>query len=626
MLRISPNVLQADVKAVYSMAAGQLKTEFRKAADSRSSSSKLWDALMYRASIVRSDFSINDVSVILDSFANFGRFKSMPFLKFLVQPFLETEGLTEGVSLLDLTMIFHNIRKLGVLNESEMALLFSQFSPAILLKLTNQTKPDDLARMASAIGPYADATARFRIAELAANMSKLSAKNLVILFDFFTRTGYSPNMVNDEEEPFYKAEKISSQLGASIPFLARLLNESIAKSPRFNHKDVFLFIKSLQRLDLKQLDLLGHPSRVAIDEVIGRCIVREATNFKPIHLVELVIMLCPRVAVIEKELIYRIRDVSASNCVRILLERSNFLPELTGAITARLCRFDTQNLPTNLVVQVGRIVSSQPSATFAKEMMKPLISKFRNNPFEMVQVYSSLGVRDVTEMNKIVSKSIPHILSGVPPETLWRFAKGLSTLGLLIDHRLRSFLLHLPVDQASVNNLIEVMYIQYFSKASVSDYFWPVPQDLVEISSSLAASRLAETPDHPWSEKIAFKQAPGQPHLRQPGVDTLLNRLSVMQGVKLFVDCDHIFIHVESLSEWLTGDRPEGVPRVCDSIENHGDWIALFPTISEDFYFDSSDLKAETLAHIGFVKSKYATVVVDADASIDTLIERISSL
>lgn len=625
MLRISPYVLQVDVKAVYSMTAGQLKTEFRKAADSRSSSSKLWDALMYRASIFRSDFSINDVSVIIDSFANFGRFKSMPFLKFLVQPFFEKADLTDRVSLLDLTMILYNIRKLGVLNESEMALLLSRFSPAILLKLTNQTKPDDLARVASALGPYADATARVRIEELAANMSKLSVKNLVILFDFFTRTGYSPTMVNDEEEPFYKAEKVSSEFGASIPFLARLLNETIAASPRFNHKDVFLLTKSLQRLDLKQLDLLGHPSRVAIDEVIGRCIVREAANFKPIHLVELFIMQCPRVAVIEKELIYRIRDISASNCVRILLERSNIPAELMGAITARLCRFDTKNLSTDSVVQLGRVVSSQPTATFAKQMMKPLISKFRQNPFEMVEVYSSLGVRDVTEMNKIVSKSIPHILSEVHPEPLWRFAKGLSKLGLPIDHRLRSVLSQLPLDQASVNNLIEVMYIENFSKASVSDIL-PVPQDLVEISASLAASRLAETPGHPWSEKFASEFAPGQPPLRQPGVDTLLQRVSVIKGVKVFVDCDHILVQVESLSEWLTDDRPQGVARVCDSIENQGDWIALFPTRSDDFYFESSDLKAETLAHIGFVKSKYTTVVVDADASIDTLIERISSL
>ena len=633
------------VRPVYSMTASQLRAAFK--AVTASSSSKLWDALMYRASIVRSDFSINDVSVILNKFSEFPKFKSPLFLKFLVEPIMQGNQLPKGVSLMDLTMILKTIRKLKIVSPEEAESIIIALAPVIGEKLSGTTRLADLGKAASVLRHYPNASIIAKMNEVVSNLEieKLTDTKIVTSFLDMLSTS-APSTVtadDDEEEPFYSpSETTTTCVGVNEPVVTRLLNQAISLSSKFNHRDVLVFASVMNRITPELLRELGHPSPVPIASVISRAVTREVRNFKPAELTTLLEM---KNFGFEKdrlmdEFVYRIRDFRCSNCVRIVLGVDSAVhPKVVEAVTARLVKFDASSLTTSELVALGNYLCRLDNVYFGRQVLLNAIPKFRADILSFLSIFSQLKISHHTQVSKLVAQETPHLLDQLRPDTFGSFALAMVKLGIPVDRKFQAlgsaFTWDPVAHRTQMLMLLEAVAIDHFAHGQD----WN--RDIHSIFSSIVVDgdmevatpirMLAETPDHPLSSvaaRVVATSLQAQPMSSQ--ILALTSSLSSsLSGVEIHTNPLFVGVKIESLPRWVESGMEEGpavVVRDASAVTAH-EWIALVPVDrpSDHYFGDNRIVVSEKIAEIKFVGNSF-NVVVQVPSSGDVVTFIIDSL
>ena len=394
MLTIS-RPLYMDVKSVYTMTAAELRRAFRKASQDRASSSKYWDALLYRTSVVKSDLSLGDASAILDSLSRFPRYSSPLFLKYLLDPVP-----SKGRSALDAAMVLRKSQEMNVRTPD----LEAQLSSIIVEKVTNSMRTDDLAKVARALARCNVVTVSMkqRIESLIANIDVDKVREPRTMLSFLNFLIVKPttdkNTVHEDNEPFFSTTnqqdctyEISRELTSKVFAKALSMNSS------FNSKDVVDFAICVEKIvkDGYMHDL-GHPIPGPIYKVISRQVDRQVKMLKPDELVKLITLdVDIDRSKLESECQYRIRDMKCKNCVE-LVTCGKFDPKKIPSLLARLHKFDAcTSLSVQDVIQIGRVIANDPSEIGISLMktLLPITKKASGADAEQVaEIYKSLEI------------------------------------------------------------------------------------------------------------------------------------------------------------------------------------------------------------------------------------------
>jgi hypothetical protein len=381
------------------MTSRAVTAAFKEAGRERTRSSKLWDALMYRTSVVRSDLSVNDVSLILNSFAKFPKYLSPPFVRYLLEPL---SGNCPQVSLTDVSMILKNAERLKIMkSEAEKAQFFESLRPLIESKLQNTVSTNDLVNLVSTLGRYPlDAALSKRIEGIVANldMEKIrEPKPVLILLAFILRSSSHlpvfPEEEDEQEEPFESTSaSLEKNSEVQLLLLSRLLQRAVVLSARFNHRDSFMFSKIVSSLDPPTLNRLGYPSVQPLATLTTRMIVRDLSKFKPHELVQLMLQACILdKAKLSEECIYRMRDLRPLNAIKILISAPPH-EKLTEAVQARLCKYDAPRdlTPTDLLGFTQRLLllGHPISSHLEDSLFRPVMKK--SNSEQLVALFNQI--------------------------------------------------------------------------------------------------------------------------------------------------------------------------------------------------------------------------------------------
>lgn len=392
-----------DVKSVYCMSPVELRNAFRKASDGKESSAKYWDALMYRGSVVKSELSMNDVSIILDSLYRYKRFSSAPFARYLLDPIP-----IKGRSANDAAMILRTIKQLVPDDQN----LEKELIRVISDKVSNIIRVEDLgevSRILSRCSPQnVTSSIKSRIESLITNQDLHKVRDPKTVLSFLNFMIVDPSKENfscDDEEPFFTT---NSNMASSISteLVSRVLSRVITLSPIFNAKDVVDFALCIETLVLGgYMHSLGHPTLGPIFGLISRQTERNLRLFKPDALVTLLnISLDIDKSKLENESKYRIREFNCKNCVK-LLSRKN----LNQFIFARLHKFDAcSSLTPKDLVKIGETVISDQT-DIGVSLMKSLVPVAKKageqEASALVSIYKSLNI--LGDLEKIF-KPIVH--------------------------------------------------------------------------------------------------------------------------------------------------------------------------------------------------------------------------
>ena len=410
MFCISPRLFSVDVKSVYSMSPPQLRSAFKKASADRLSVPKYWDALMYRGSVVRSELSSADISAILNSFSDFQKFSSKPFLRYLVSDLSDKQGL----SLLDATLILRNLRKLEVLEEKELLDFFEKLKPKIFEKINNSIPPKHLVLVTRVLTLFpTDSELVSRIRALSINtVDKMDDPFAVLTFlSYFVKAHFAVSgPVSVADEPFY-SELPRDADTANVELLKKLLSAAIRLSPKFNARDVVEFSKNFDAISPSLLVSLGHPSAGPIASVISCLARREIKDFKPDELLTLLsVNFGIEKSPLFDEAVYRIRDFRCSNAVALLHSASMAIDtrgalNLAEAATARLNKYDAVSTlnPSDLIVFCESVlklkkIGKEFHSKSALVQLVPVIRKADEaQGTRLVELYQALGLDEELE-------------------------------------------------------------------------------------------------------------------------------------------------------------------------------------------------------------------------------------
>ena len=383
-----------DVKRVYSMTAEELKRAFRKASRDKLSNPKYWDALMYRTSVLRSSFSLNDVSWILESLAGYPRYSSTLFLKYLVDPLP-----TKGQTVMDATMILRSVRKLS---RGQLAVdLDQQVQFIIAEKISNSISIRDVGVIARVLSSSSNILPpldqRLRSILVNTKVERISSPSTVLsILKYMVMTRVSADVQDCDDEPFFATSDDNSS-SSNTETLKEWFSKGISLSPKFNAKDVLDFAICVERLAAEdRLVVLGHPSAGPLCGVISR-LVRQ--NVKLMKIDGLVRVMSLEIdidrSVVEKELQYRSRELNYSNSLKLALECGE--TGIAESVLARLHRFDcVQAMSPADLIQLGNSVVLQSRSPLCDSLLKACLPVARKAaPTEVAQVvalYTRMGL------------------------------------------------------------------------------------------------------------------------------------------------------------------------------------------------------------------------------------------
>ena len=403
-----------DIKSVYSMSADELKRAFRRASRERVSSPKYWDALMYRSSVLRSTFSLNEISWITDSLTVCPKFSSQIFLNHLVDP-LPTKGRT----VMDAAMILRSVRRLSPGDEELILKLESEIQSIIFEKLTNTISFRDLTIIARLLcgSRRIDSNLSQRIRSIISNKKpetvSCQSSVLTILKFLISSSPSSESHVVDtgDEEPFFDSTDPLDESGPQIELLKSWFSQSIVLSQKFNAKDSLDFALCVHELiKSNMLTVLGHPSPGPICSVISRGVARNVKLFKIDQLVQLLLVgIEIEKKPIENEVQYRIRQLNYRNTLKLLVSYSG---DLRDPLLARLHRFDCiQSMTVPDLVLIGTQIST--SSDLGKSLLKACLPvALKGSPSEVPQVvelYEKMGLKK--ELENTVTRRRSHLVN-----------------------------------------------------------------------------------------------------------------------------------------------------------------------------------------------------------------------
>jgi hypothetical protein len=382
-----------DVKRVYSMSAEELRRAFRQASRERVSSPKYWDALMYRSSVLRSTFSLNDVSWITDALAVSPKYSSQLFLQHLVTPLP-----TNGETVMDSAMILRSVRKLSR-DEQLVGKVETQVQSIIAKNITNSIAIKDLAIIARTLSTssHIDPTLGQRMISIISNTKPetvLCETNVLSILKFLISAKSTSETFSYEEEPFFTQ---SSQQSPQTELIKAWLSRSIVLVNQFNPKDTLDFTLCVEKL-VESMPSLGHPSSGPICSLISRAVVRNAKQFKIEQLVNLV---QSRVefdkTVVKNEIRYRVRELNYKNTLKLFLLNCDDLRE---TLLARLHRFDClQVMTVNDLLRCGQVLDQSSSLTrsFLIACLGVARKAIPNEVPQVVDLYDRMGLKKELE-------------------------------------------------------------------------------------------------------------------------------------------------------------------------------------------------------------------------------------
>lgn len=297
------------VKSVYTMTPLQLRVACRLAAKERLVSSKYWDALWYRTSVLAPKLTVQDISIIIDSMRLFSKYKSPMLVQHLL-PIVYASPPSP-----DVTMIIRNVRNL-LNNPNEQKVNFSALIAAAnsLFELERIPPSSNIAALLAK---------RVNQVWPAVFSPKIPPKiyvNLLARLD--TRS-------DDEDEPFYTTDVQEAR--------KRLTDACRQMLDRFTPKDIVVF------------------ATVSSNDITDALLERNILHFKPADITTLILALGPKPLLIS-EFLYKIRDFRPKNCVKIWHHLRNFAtPEFVEIVAARLEKYDTNTTLAN-TPELGQLI------------------------------------------------------------------------------------------------------------------------------------------------------------------------------------------------------------------------------------------------------------------------------
>ncbi|CAK9009980.1 unnamed protein product [Durusdinium trenchii] len=149
MARIALTELRLQTfKRVYRLDASELCGVFREAAERRINNREVWDALLYRATLLRGEFRPKDLATTVDSLARI-RYKDSSVLDYLLQ---EVRSKARQFRVRDAALLLNGLAKFGLRDE----LLCRSLLPPLLRRITEKSKWEDLSLLALSYARLSD--------------------------------------------------------------------------------------------------------------------------------------------------------------------------------------------------------------------------------------------------------------------------------------------------------------------------------------------------------------------------------------------------------------------------------------------------------------------------------------
>lgn len=135
-------------KRVYRLDASELCGVVQEASKRRIDNREVWDALLYRASLLRGEFRARDLAVTIDSLARI-RYKDTAVLDYLLQ---EVRGKARQFMVRDASLLLNALAKFGLRDE----LLCQSLLPPLLRRITEKSKWEELSLLALSFARLSD--------------------------------------------------------------------------------------------------------------------------------------------------------------------------------------------------------------------------------------------------------------------------------------------------------------------------------------------------------------------------------------------------------------------------------------------------------------------------------------
>eukprot|EP00930_Biecheleria_cincta_P096860 TRINITY_DN88639_c0_g1_i1.p1 TRINITY_DN88639_c0_g1~~TRINITY_DN88639_c0_g1_i1.p1 ORF type:complete len:835 (-),score=144.88 TRINITY_DN88639_c0_g1_i1:202-2685(-) len=136
------------LKRIYRLDTFEVCSALQEAAKRRTASREVWDALLYRATLLRSDFRPFDLALTVDALARV-RQKDPAVLDYFIQ---EVRAKARRFLVRDAALLLNALAKIGFRDE----LLLRALTPALLRRISEQSKWEDLSLLALSMARIQD--------------------------------------------------------------------------------------------------------------------------------------------------------------------------------------------------------------------------------------------------------------------------------------------------------------------------------------------------------------------------------------------------------------------------------------------------------------------------------------
>eukprot|EP00397_Hematodinium_sp_SG-2012_P017824 GEMP01018238.1.p1 GENE.GEMP01018238.1~~GEMP01018238.1.p1 ORF type:complete len:665 (-),score=144.21 GEMP01018238.1:575-2569(-) len=275
------------LRRIYQMDARECRKEMQKAAWDRMRIKEVWDAFLYRACVIRGDFTARDLSLVLDVVGKQTDVEKQRFTEFLLD---EVQRKAHNFSVRDATLMFNALAKMRIVD----APLIDLFLPFLVKKLPRQTvMPKDAALLA------------FSLARL-----EVPVDDILPVIDQVVAT-LTPRIENIKDGHtlsllFFAFSKVGNQ-----SFLSLLEKQVARVLPRCSTIDLIYLIRGY-----------SHDTNDAlVTKTQKELLNNKLFDVKPAHFIHLIAAPCTNPLMKEKifaEMRYRVRDFRPATCVELM--------------------------------------------------------------------------------------------------------------------------------------------------------------------------------------------------------------------------------------------------------------------------------------------------------------------
>ena len=554
----------------------------------------VWEAVMYRTNLLRSQLTTQDLAHLMAGFAK-SRRVSGQYVDLL------TSELIPKVSSLGIdsaSMCLHACTRLNM-QSSKIKHLADSLSSSLLTKIADNSRDSDLSIILLSLtkleASHIEAFKTKVVSSMSRRLEKIACgqtlSTLVFCFCPQPNALRSATSLEDDDEPFEDSVACTGKL-TNVDFLKTLLVQASKRLSDFNQADLALLLTGLGNLRMAQDDKEIIPPHLT--RQISQRLTSDVASFAVYDLVSLFSALSPFLfpdvtnQPIVNELIYRVRDLSVKQALAILRNVTSFKEAMTAASAEKLtvAVFHRLMLPGTRMTaeEVALLAAYGKHSLIGREaMLFALVSLQKNGPSdrlaELLEVYAEAGVRDshwlhiCSHANLEISSSIAESLAklGLPDcaDKLGVFEKFPKTPSLVYAGAIFELLGRKPKSLDFQNLAID------FDCRENPDIF-----------------RLVQAAKGNFSDILNFKQD----RIMSPFESHVFDCVSSWTGVTLYRKDHRLAVHLPSLADWM-GDRltsPSSASVQATSISQ--DSFVLLECLDErDWYHESDNLQSKSM-------------------------------